>query len=255
MSKTKIILSLVLLILLGGGVYLFMNLGDIAKRTIEAKATEALGVKVTIADLQIKLGEKKATVQKLRIANPKGFSAPYAVVVDDISVVLADISSQLVTLKDISVSGVNTYLDVTEKGTNLTTLKKGMKTKPAADTADAKPAPKVIIDRLSITNAQVSPNVVLFDQGGDVAPVAIPNLVLSDIGRKEKGVTIQEASKQIIDPFIKSASNAAGNAGLYQGLSTDALKDMGLGQFDKIKGEAGGITDTIGSGIKSIFGN
>ena len=31
--------SLAFLAMFGGGLYLFMNLGDIAKRTIEAKAT------------------------------------------------------------------------------------------------------------------------------------------------------------------------------------------------------------------------
>ncbi len=112
------ITSLAFLLMFGGGLYMFMNLGDIAKRAIEAKASEAMGVKVTMAGFKIEIQNKKASVYKLRIANPEGFSSPYAVVVERISVSLGDLSPELVRLKDISVRGVDAYLEVTQRGTN-----------------------------------------------------------------------------------------------------------------------------------------
>ncbi len=131
------------------------------------------------------------------------------------------------------------------------------KTQSSNDNGDAAEAagPKVIIDSLSIEGAKVSPQVVLFDQGAEVTPVLVPPLKLLGIGRKEQGVTVQEAVVQVIGPFVQSASKAAGNAGLYEGLSADVLKDMGMGTLNKFKEDASALGESIGSGIKSLFGN
>lgn len=250
MVTTKSVLtisSLAFLALFGGGLYMFMHMGDIAKGFIEAKATEALGVKVRMADLDIYLQDKKARVRGLTIANPKGFSEPYVVSVDVIAVSLGDISAELINFKNIRVSGVDTHLEVNESGTNLSALKKGMSSKPKSESA-AQDGPKVVINKFALTGAKVTPHVVLYSQEGDVSAVAIPDIRLSGIGRKGKGVTTQEAVVQIMGPFVNAAIKAAAKDGLFKGLSSDVLEGMGVGSLDS------GFGESIKKGFGGLFG-
>ena len=152
MSATKTVMtgtSLAFALVFGGGVYLYMNLGSIAERYIEQIASETLGVAVTIGKLDISLQDRNATVHNLKIANPPGFKKSHAMEVSKISVDLENVSKELITFKDISVDKTFVYLEVTPNGTNLNTIKKGIKvSEPQGEPVQQ---PKVILRRTALT--------------------------------------------------------------------------------------------------------
>ncbi|MEZ5918438.1 MAG: hypothetical protein R3D66_00425 [Alphaproteobacteria bacterium] len=49
-------------------------------------------------------------------------------------------------------------------------------------------------------------------------------------------------------------SGAANRAGFYEGLSPDALQEIGVGQIQKIKGDLQKEIDNLGDGLKGLFG-
>jgi len=255
--------SIAVALIFGGGVYLFMNFGSIAKNVTERVASDTLGVKVSIASLDVSLADKSASVKGLRIGNPDGFSKPHAMSIDNISVALNSVSRELLSFKDIEVGDTKVFLEVKEGGTNLQAIKDGMKTAPSEPKAEPKAegeaAPlKVIIDRFALTNAQLHPSVTLLSEQ-DLKPIVVPDIILTGIGQKENGVLAREAIAQIWSQVAKTMNRAAGNAGFLQGLSADALKDMGLSQVeqikDRVKGEISGGVEKITGGLKSLLGN
>lgn len=258
-SKTTLtITSIAFATLFGGGAYVVMNLGSLAHTTAERIASDALGVDVNIGKLDISLQNKNATVTNLRISNPPGFQKPHALSVEKISVTLDTVTRELVGFKDITVQGTNVNVEVTQNGTNLQAIRKGMpKTHTNAandnqqDEQEKAPPLKVIVQRLAVTEASVNPSVTLL-QDQDLKGVTVPNIVLTGIGEKENGILAREAVAQIWTQLSARFSKAAASAGFYEGLSADKLKELGV---STIKNRISNEVEKVGDKLKGLFGN
>jgi len=213
---------------------------------VEKIATEALGVKVTIGSMDVVLQEKLVSVSSVRVSNPKGFSKPYAVSVDTAQILLGDLSKGLIDFRSIDVFGTKVFLEVQEGTTNLHRLKQGIQGRSAAS-EEGEPV-KVMIRKFSIDGAELTPSVTLISQQ-DLKPVQVSPVTLSNIGVKEKGIPAHDAVARIVQSLLKAFGKEAGNAGFYEGLSSDALKEIGQAQFGEIQKQV----DKIGEDLKNIF--
>jgi len=73
--KKLISVMFVLLVIVAGGAFLLLgNLDSIAKRVIERAGTETMGSAVRVGSVSIDLRGGTATINNLRVANPRGFS-------------------------------------------------------------------------------------------------------------------------------------------------------------------------------------
>lgn len=254
--------SLAFALLFGGGMYVFMNLGSIAKTVSERIASETLGVRVTINKMEISLQEKKVDVRGFEIGNPKGYKRASALTTDHIHIALGDLSKELIEFKDISVKGTNVFVEVSENGTNLNDIKKNLSRKKPAGKAEkaesseggeAKKPVKVIIDRLVVGETKLEPSVTLTDSS--LVSITVPAMTLRDVGRKQNGVLASEAIAQIWSTLSKRFNASAMSAGFLEGLSTDILKDIGVSNLKQIKDSIKGDVDALKDGVKSLFGN
>src|SRR5688500_20298617 len=69
-------LVLVLLRLIGGGLFVYFSLDRIVKRTVETQATAQLNLKTELDGAHVSLLGGQVSLDDLRIASPEGFSAP-----------------------------------------------------------------------------------------------------------------------------------------------------------------------------------
>lgn len=192
-SKTTLtIAGVAAALLLGGGIYLMIHMNALTKNYVERVASETLGVKVSIGSLSIDLKQRMAKASGLTIGNPEGFKESYAVKVETISIALGDVTRQLVSFKDIDVSDAQVNLEVKENITNLAAIKNNISI-PSGQKADAV---KLIIDKLALSQAQIHPGKLLFTND-DLAPVLVPDIILTGVGEKEGGVLAHEAIAQI----------------------------------------------------------
>lgn len=240
----KSVFGLIVLVLIAGGIFLYLNFGDLSKKAVEKVASEALNVPVKISKLDLSLKEKSVTVSGIRIANPKGYSKPYAVQVGAVSVALAEVPEnfELIKFKSINVRDTIVNLEVTEQTTNLSQLKDGMAKKPAS----AKPSnTKVIVDKFNINQSTLNPAVTLI--GGDLGTVKVPPVTLSGIGKKENGVLAEEAIQQILNQYLNIAVKEANTAGYLRGLidvDVDKIKNQ---VKDKIEGKLKNLGGFLGN--------
>ncbi len=241
--KFNRIFGLALAFVLVGGVVLYFSLGSIAKTIAEKVGSDALGVGVHIGSIDIKALDKTVTVKNIKIENPEGFSKPYAMKVALIHIDAETLSGSLLKFNDVTVSGTELFLEVTQKGTNLGALKKNAKKSgrrtSASDTSmddSSSEPPKVAIKKFEISKAIVHPTITLVK--GDMKDITLPNIVLRNIGMLDGGGT--DASKlvgKIWGVLSTKAIQAATGAGVLKNMSpSDAL--------DKAK-----------SGLKGLFGN
>lgn len=237
--------SVLFLFLIAVGIFVYLNFGDLTRRTIEKIATHAMGVDVRIAALDISIADKEAKVTGLTIANPPGYQTKHAVRVEAISVALDTVSKELVTFKDITVTGTDVNLEVTQNGTNLTDLKNGISTKksdPEPDNAGS--GIKVIIDALTIEPSTLNPSVTLLSR--ETANIKVPAVHLQGIGRRENGILAREAIVQVLTQYLNIAQKQAGSAGLLEGIA---------GQPKDLMDKAGEDVKELGKDIKGLFGN
>ncbi len=224
--------SLAMALLFGGGVYLLMNMNVIAKNYIEREASKTLGVRVTVGALEITLQDRTAKVTDLVIGNPDGFEKSYAVKVETINVVMGSVSNQIAEFKDIDVGRAEVNLEVQGNATNLSTIRSRVRVPEKGDPAAE--ALRVIIDKLAVSQAQIKPGAVLFTED-DLAPVPVPDIVLSAVGRKENGILVREAIAQVWTHVARKFETQALQAGLLEGLPDEALEEMGLGFTQRFK--------------------
>ncbi len=250
-SNKKKITTVVVFAVIVGFVILVMNVSNLAKAGVEKIASNTLGVKVSIAKLDISLQDKKIEVSGLHIGNPDGYKRPHALTVDTIRIVVEGITPTLLTFNEIAVVGTTINMEVAKNGTNMTDIRKNMDRKASTKKPSSEGPIKLIIKRLNIESATLNPTVVL--AGGELPPVTMPNIRLTGIGQKSNGVLVSEAIGQILDRVTSVATQSAAESGFMRGMNADSLKNiqqsLGLpsGVMDQVKG--------FGGKIKGIFGN
>tara|TARA_A200000113_G_scaffold224864_1_gene243890 strand:- start:355 stop:1158 length:804 start_codon:yes stop_codon:yes gene_type:complete len=263
-SKPALSLSaLAFAALFGGGIYLYMNLNSIAKPIIENLASDALGVEVSIGDLDINLSEKKAAVKSVKIENVEGFQSNHILTVSSASVNLKTLEAGLVSIGTIAVDDINMHLDITEKGTNAQTLQKqigeraAMKQKNAGTddktnaTSDSKSSTKVMIDQIKLGKITLNTNSPFIKT---LKPISIDGTQINKIGVSENGVTIEKATKQITSQLLSYVNKQASKEGLYKGVAESVLKEIGTKSLNsETKGKLEEFKNEASEKLKGLF--
>lgn len=242
--------SLATAMLFGGGLYLYMNFGSIAKNLAEKYASRTLGVAVNIGKVDVSIQERKINVTNIRIANPAGYKNPYAATVQTVSIQAGELTSELLEFRDVTVSGTDIYLEIKPSSTNLTDIRKNVNANMAGNPSAGDKAVKVILDKM-VMNGTIHPSVTLL--GRDVTPVKLPTIELSGIGRNSNGVLVSQAVGQIWKEISSQTIAAANRNGFLQGIDRDALTEAGVGEVEILKDQINQEVDKVKDGIKSLF--
>lgn len=260
------VFSFLVILLVGGAVYLYMNMDSIAKQITEKVASDALGVPVRVGSMAISLQDKKVTVSDLSIANPAGYKKPHAIMIKKIEVAGESFSKELLVFSHIMVDGTNVNLEVSNKGTNLGDIRDNTSSNPSVEKSNKDKSNKaskgenikVIVKKFSLTGAELNPSVTLL--GGDLAKVSVPDIKLYGIGQKENGVLAKDAISQIMNAVLQKFNSSANGAGFLKGMSLDALNNMGVSTAevfkknlkDSYKKEVDGLKKNL-DGLKGLF--
>lgn len=244
MKALGLIVGLVVLILVGVGVYVVLNSGALLERAMESYGTEYLGARVSVGGVDVSFSEGSAGVDTLVVDNPRGFSGPPAFRLGNLSATLdtAAISSELVVLKDVSIDGAEINLLAQGRETNLQQLLDHLNAQiganEQAEETGVESEVKLIIDRFSFTGAKAS---VESDLLGS-ASVTLPDIQLSDIGRASDGATVGELLKQILEPIVRAATRQLAR----EGIDLDGARERIEQNLRERAGEA------LGEGLKGL---
>ncbi len=238
-SITKSTISILFLILVAGGIFLYLNFSNIAKNLTEKIASDALGVKVRIASLDIFLQDKEVIVNGLRIGNPPGYKNANVMTAEKITIELNTVSKELIDFKNIRVDGSVINLEVTEKGNNLSDLKKLTEAKPQKESVGSEQV-RVIVKNITIGSSTLNPSITLL--GNSLGSITIPPVSLSGIGKRQNGVVAADAIKQVLTKYMSVAERKADTTGLIN--TNSSIVDA-----------VGGEIKDLGKSIGGLFGD
>lgn len=247
-TSRRVILIAVLAAVGAAFAFTAANVGGLAKRGIENRATLALGVPVKIAGLDISLQNKEIAVTGIEVFNPQGYSDAVAVGIGTAKIAADSIGQQVLVFNQINVDATKILFETTEQGSNMTQLRRQAKAgqegaAPAADDV------KVIIKELIISNATLQPAGLA--AGVSAEPLTLPDIRIAGIGVKENGVSVPVAMAHITDALTVVSVKAALERNLLTGITPENLQiiqqDLGIpaSLMDQVRG--------IGDKVKSLF--
>ena len=229
MKVLGILIGLIVLVVAAVFGYLFFFAGDVVERGIEEIGPQYLGTSVEVGKVDMDFVAGRGGVSNLTVGNPAGFEGDYAMRLGEISTALdlENSSAELIVIKDITVRGASIAAIAKGQKTNLQQLmdniEQAVGSTGSSDSADTSTSPEVkfIVDRFNFSDANVS---LSSDLLGD-KNLEIPDISLSDVGRKGNGATAAELAEQLLAPITKAVSRAVVSEGLDLEGVEDKLKD------------------------------
>lgn len=249
-----IALAVIVAVIVGAVIFVGSNIDRIVKAGVETYAPRFTGTQVRLGGVSSSIMGGEVTIKDFFLGNPQGFKTAHAFKVNQVKVVIdgASLATDVVHIKEIVIDAPDIIYEMGGGSSNLQAIQNnvakaaGGGKSSAASSSESGPSKKVIIDNLYVRNAKAALSASML--GGKVVPLPIPDLHLKDIGKKDKGTSMSEASKQVLDAITKSATAAAGKIdikGMAEGASK-AIGDATKGAQDQMKG--------VGDQLKGLFG-
>ena len=248
-------------------------LGTIIRQTVVAAAPSFLGTEVAISNIHTRIFSGAVSIDGMVVGPPEGFDANVFELSKfklDLDVASLLRSSEPIHIREILIENPKVAYEVKGLGhTNLQAIldkldkaeeeeKKREEEKPDEEKGEGR---KVVIDRFTFKDGEVK--VAVWDGKGAI--VSLPDIVLTDIGKKSGGATGLEVTGQILRQISVGTVKAAVEAvGEVAGFASDVVKDVGGAAVDAAKGvgeavgnaakAVGGAAKAVGGAIGSIFG-
>jgi len=255
MKKAILGIFVILIIAVAGGVYyVATNLDTIVKTAIEKYGSETTQTAVKVDNVLIKLTQGSAAINGLTIANPDGFSLPYAFslgrIATDIDV--DKTNKELIAVELINISAPQVFYEINaDRQGSLNVLKDNLGSSSDAPSSSSdspsdstQSAPiKIHIARFLLEDAKLHAKVApLKDKTYNLK---LPTLELTDLNG-----TPEQISEQILSQVIDHAKKEIQKQGLDKELN--ALKSKAQEQADaKLKAEE----EKARNKLKGLLGN
>jgi len=258
------ILGLVLVVLVGGFLYVYLNLNGLIKGAVEEFAPRYTQTEVSLGGVSVSLSGEGG-LSDLVIGNPQGYKGERALSLGALDVALEpeSLTSDVIVIHKLEiVAPAITYEPGGSAGSNLQQLVKNIQDSTqsagggsSSDGEAAGEAKKVIIDSLVIRDGEVSVITPLSEQP---LSVGLPTIEFSDIGRDKGGeyipVVVKQVMKKVTDATAKVANVSLDDlkAQLKGKVTDEVKKAIGDGVPPQLQDQVG---DGVGEKLKGLFGN
>jgi hypothetical protein len=252
---------ILLLLFVGGGAFLWINLNRILKHTIETQGTAQLKLKTELDSANLSLFGGELNLDDLKIGSPQGFVAPqmFRLSNADVNVKLADLRGDPVRVKSITLDKPRLVVERVGDKFNFKQAMDLMPKQPETPPDQSKPL-KLIIDDLTIKDPTVVirpgqiniPGIKLLDE----YTLTIPTMAMKNIGSGEgaqNGAAVKDVVMQVISAMAASAANPDQVPDQLKNLINDDVKQVVAGLTAEaqkrivaaVPGEAGKVLSEI----------
>lgn len=222
---------------IGVAYYTASKLDGYVKRSIENYATQSLGTKVTVGEVNLSLRQTQATIRNLEVANPPGFEGSHAFKAGTIEIVLNPKESKLdsVVIDRVLLNQPSVRYVKTKDSDNLSVLQNNAKQYSAANQkedaqikagkANDFKQPRILIKQFDIQGADL----VYQDMRilGTTVNLKLDDIQIANIDTGKDGAGTKEAVGKIIDAIMPVVKNAAlKSVNTYLNIATDTLRDV-----------------------------
>lgn len=228
MKKWLVALAALVIVLAAGVLVLILSLNGIVEKAVNEEGPKYTGTSVHLDKADISLFSGTGTFSGFTLGNPEGFSGPWAAKVDSATVTLdtGTVLDDTIVIPGIVIDSPELVYELGNGTSNFDAILRNVKKKDGGNGGEGS-APsgldgaendrtdrKVIIDELVIRHARTTLSIPQLKLS---VTVPLPDIRLTDIGRKSAGATIAEASAIVLAELTRTLSENA----------ADQTKDVG----------------------------
>jgi len=222
MKKFFIVLSVLVVLIIGGVLAIVANLNTIIEKAVNTYGPQLTNTSVTLGKADISLLSGHIGIQNFVLSNPQGFTKNHAIKIDSAKVDFdpKSLLEDTILIKDISINAPDILYEWSHKGNNIDTIINNIKKNVQDDSSKAAQptkstnaassqttSKKVIIDCVSINSAKTELNIPLIQQA---LSVTLPDIKIHSIGREGQEVEIATAAIKILDTISKELLKTSG---------------------------------------------
>lgn len=203
-KKIRITIAIAVAILLIAAIAVIF--GEIALKTgIEKAASKALGVEVSISDLDVSIFSGTASITGVKVKNPQGYNIENLLELDrvDIKANLSSMLSQTVIVQSVHLDGMNVSLEQKGLSNNLKDVMDFISSRKKDKSKELTSSKQLQIDELKITGITVKAKFLPIPGQSDVITLNIKPIIMKDLG-KDKKLHLAVLSGKIITAVIDS---------------------------------------------------
>jgi hypothetical protein len=238
MKRVIIIAAAVLLLgIIGIGVYLYNNINPIVKGAIEKNGSAILGSDVSVGSVDISLKSGRGTIRDVKVANPEGYDGDAFTLREiTLDIEVGSLNKDPIVIDEIRVAApaVNVILD--ERGrSNITAIKEAVDRYQASSAAkptgkqDGGYEKRFRIEKFSFEEGHVSADASALGQGSLEA--TLPPVRLDDVGG-QSGDSPDGIGRTVSRAFLGSVMGAVRDA--LKGRAMDEGKDAAKKALEKL---------------------
>jgi hypothetical protein len=251
----KLLVRGVLVLVVLGAVVLgiaFLNLNRLIRAAVEREGSSSLRLTTALDSARASLLGGTLNLHQLRIASPKGFSAPQMLTLGDL-----DVAVHLRELRDKPIHVTSLTIDhptlVIEQSGGTLNFRKAMQLMPT--NPPAKEPMKLIIDDLKLQDAHVIVHPGLPGVAKEI-DVQVPSLEMKNVGQgkgAQNGAAIKDIAMQIIGALAGRAAQSDALPGQLKALLHLNVGQV-MGQLDALaqKQISAAIPGQLGSAVSDV---
>ena len=194
------------------------NINEIVKVAVETVGPEVIGTQVKLAEVDIKITEGRGELKGLSVANPAGYTQPFAFSLGEIALDIdpASVTKDVIVIDEILVSSAQIFAEYKDtKNNNLQALLDNLSSGGGPDTAPVKeesakpvsePAEDVLLAVTKFTFEGTTITVTT-PQWGE-RQVKLPAIRLANLGSASKGLTPEALAETVVSQLLQQAKQA-----------------------------------------------
>jgi len=183
----KFVVLPIIIVLVIACIVLYLTGGAILKTAVEKGAAKALGVGVTVDDIDLSILKGAVGIDGLTVQNPPGYAHENLLVLSQgrVTTSIGSLLSDTVRIKELKLDGLNLVIEQKALSNNLHQVISSI---PAQDkqTEPEKGAKKLRIDNLELTNIKVNVKLLPVPGKADTIPLNLEPIRMSNLGTDNK---------------------------------------------------------------------
>jgi len=197
--RSKRVLLGLVIVLAAAALAVYLSLGFIVRKGIEAGGTAMLGVPTRVTHVSVSLPTSTVTLSGLQVANPEGYRTDrlFLLGAGKVSCNILSLLKNEVVVREIELRAPELTIEYKGLKSNVDELMARLRSMKAT----AGSQKKFRIGLIRITDAKA--RFILLD--GSTIIVSLPPIELKDIGTGDKPVLIQEVSQRVLGAIVLAA--------------------------------------------------
>ncbi len=240
-------------------VYVYSSLDSLIKAAVEKVGSKVTQVEVQLDEVEVSITSGQGTLRGLTVGNPEAFDTANAFRLGEISlnIDVGTITKDTVVIKEILILAPQVTYELGTGGSNIDVIRRNvaafMATQRTGSKDESKPkngddeGRKLIIENLYVRDGKVRVSANMLK--GKTLSASIPNIHLTDIGKKKGGATPGEVIDKVIGAIGQGTQKAVAT------LNLGNLADVAKEGAAKAKAEIEKIGKDIGGTLKKLLGN